>query len=199
MGESQYRQFGGDPDNVTVGGQSAGSVDTEANVISPLASGLFHRAIFQGGLVEVSPLPDAEAQGTAFAVAAGCGSAATPVVATCLRALTVKQILALQSACLIKPLRIVADGQILPAGLFKTLIAAGRFNHMPILSGATEDELENFHLAIKEYLKSPRVPFTAADYEAYVNSFTGSEAPAVFLGTYPPGTSAAVMTHTNGH
>ena len=39
--------FGGDPNNVALGGQSAGSEDTAANMISPLAAGLFNRAINQ--------------------------------------------------------------------------------------------------------------------------------------------------------
>src|SRR6202453_3163687 len=42
-------QFGGDPGNVTLGGQSAGAGATAANVLSPGAHGLFQRAIFQSG------------------------------------------------------------------------------------------------------------------------------------------------------
>jgi para-nitrobenzyl esterase len=41
--------FGGDPDNVTVFGESAGAFNTLAMVVSPLARGLFHRAISQSG------------------------------------------------------------------------------------------------------------------------------------------------------
>ena len=39
--------FGGDAGNVTLGGQSAGAGAAAANVVSPGAKGLFHRAIFQ--------------------------------------------------------------------------------------------------------------------------------------------------------
>lgn len=52
--------FGGDPDNVTVFGESAGAFDTLAMMASPLAEGLFHRAISQSG--GFSPTPMARAQ-----------------------------------------------------------------------------------------------------------------------------------------
>ena len=42
-------KFGGDKNNVTVGGQSSGASSTGSNVISPLAAGLFDRAILESG------------------------------------------------------------------------------------------------------------------------------------------------------
>ncbi|MDG1278759.1 MAG: carboxylesterase family protein [Algoriphagus sp.] len=42
-------QFGGDPDNVTIAGQSAGAFSVNALVVSPKAKGLFHKAIAQSG------------------------------------------------------------------------------------------------------------------------------------------------------
>jgi para-nitrobenzyl esterase len=182
-------RFGGDPDNVTVGGQSAGSEDTESNVISPLAKGLFHRAIFQSVIQEPVPLATAESVGTSFAVAVGCGSGATSTVAQCLRNLSVAQIMAIQGNYT-GPAGMIADGQVLPSEPFVSTIKAGRFNHMPIMSGTTEDEW-NFILAFEEYSKNPRVPFTTADYTAQINSYVGSES-LYGAGTYPPGTPAAV-------
>ena len=43
--ERNIARFGGDKDNVSVGGQSAGAVDTSLHMLSPLAAGLFHRGI----------------------------------------------------------------------------------------------------------------------------------------------------------
>ena len=191
-------QFGGDPGNVTVGGQSAGSEDTESNVISPLSAGLFHHAIFESVTFEPSTLAAAEATGTAFAVAAGCGSATTPAVAQCLRNLSVAQIMALEgtaaaSGPYVLSTGMIEDGQVLPSESYVSAIKAGHFNHMPILSGTTEDEL-TFSLAIEEYFENPRAPFTAANYTAQINSYTGPESP---YGTanYPAGTPAAVAAH----
>ena len=75
-------QFGGDKNNVTVGGQSAGAIDTGLNMASPRAKGLFERAICEsycpaplnpGGAA--ASLTSAEATGVAMSVAAGCGRA----------------------------------------------------------------------------------------------------------------------------
>ncbi|XP_053970733.1 esterase FE4-like isoform X1 [Hylaeus volcanicus] len=44
-------KFGGDPNNITIAGQSAGSVIAHALTLSPRAKGLFHKAILQSGLL----------------------------------------------------------------------------------------------------------------------------------------------------
>lgn len=51
--------FGGDPDNVTVFGESAGGINTYALLLSPLAKGLFHKAIVQSGVPISTPLSQA--------------------------------------------------------------------------------------------------------------------------------------------
>jgi len=51
--------FGGDPGNVTVFGESAGAFDTLAMMASPLARGLFHRAIVESGGFRATPMAEA--------------------------------------------------------------------------------------------------------------------------------------------
>jgi para-nitrobenzyl esterase len=171
-------KFGGDKNNVLLGGQSAGSVDTESHVISPLAKGLFHRAIFQSVLLEPSPLATAEAKGVAFAVAAGCGAGADAATAKCLRKLTSKQIYDLagtQAAAPSYSSNIIADGEILP-GRFVDLIAAGQFNKMPVMSGLTIDE-QNFSLGISQYFRPGQTPATEAEYDARIAAYGAANFP----------------------
>lgn len=191
-------QFGGDGNNITVGGQSAGSLDTQANMVSPLAAGLFQRAIFESGVQEPAPLSFAESHGTAFAVAAGCGSGTTATVAKCLRSLTAAQIMALQGTAsnggpYVTSNGVIADGQILPSS-FAAAYRTGDFNHVPVISGMTHDE-GNFGLAVTEYYENPRVPFSASDYTNIITStYTGNSGPAGTPPPYPTGTAQQVMS-----
>jgi para-nitrobenzyl esterase len=192
--ERNIARFGGDKDNVTVGGQSAGAVDTGIHMLSPLSAGLFHRGICQS-FCQAFPLPTktaAEATGVAFAEAAGCGSGTGPEVAQCLRNLTAAKIEELAGTASTQGKFIsgrgLVDGEIIPDQPL-TLFTSGRFNHMPLMNGNTTDET-NFGLAITEYFSNTnnalRAPPTAEQYLNYVNT---TYAPP----TYPDGTAAKVL------
>ncbi len=193
--ERNIAKFGGDKDNVTVGGQSAGAVDTGIQMLSPLAAGLFHRGICQS-FCPAFTLPTraaAEAVGVAFAEAAGCGSGTGPEVARCLRNLPAAKVeeLAGTASTMSKFIsgRGLVDGQIIPDQPLK-MFASGRFNKVPLMNGNTTDET-NFGLARTEYFTSPddakRAPPIAEQYLDYVNTtFVAPE--------YPDGTAAKVLT-----
>ncbi len=67
--QQNIRAFGGDPGNVTIFGQSAGGLSVLADMASPSAGGLFHKAIIQSGTYQLilPSLATGEAQGTGFA------------------------------------------------------------------------------------------------------------------------------------
>ena len=167
--------FGGDPEKVTIFGESAGGFSVCANVVSPSAAGLFARAITESGPCS-SALPtksEAETEGAGIAAALGCSQSTSTAVVSCLRALTVPQILTVQNA--ITSQNSVAsltaffpdvDGILIPQEPLLSLLS-GQFNHVPLLMGTNHDEARLF-IAVDFDLNPLAGPLTAAEYPAAV-------------------------------
>jgi len=192
--------FGGDPGNVTLGGQSAGAGATAANVVSPGAAGLIHRAIYQsGGYQPFAARAFSEERGKKFAAAAGCISKDERGgdVAKCLRALPAAKIAALAGTASANSPYIngpLVDGTVIPAQ-YIDLIRAGKFNKVPILFGTTRDE-GNFFNGIIQYFKPGRAALTAEDFRAYLDkSYGGNGGPGGGPPAYAKGTADAVLAH----
>jgi para-nitrobenzyl esterase len=126
-------QFGGDPRNVTIAGQSAGGLSVLAQMVSPGARGLFQRAIVQSGAFALNqrPLAAAEAAGQTFAKAVGCADQ----TAACLRSVPVSDLVSNFGV----EIPGVVDGSVLtqPIG---TALASGQFARVPVINGITHDE-----------------------------------------------------------
>jgi para-nitrobenzyl esterase len=133
--------FGGDPANVTIGGESAGARDVCSLVASPMAAGLFGRAIMESG--SCKGLPDrasAESAGASYATAAGCTGGD---VASCLRALPLDTALKTMppdpSILVSTAYQPAIDGAV-QTGEPAAVIAAGAHNHVDFVVGANADE-----------------------------------------------------------
>jgi para-nitrobenzyl esterase len=128
--------FGGDPDNVTVFGQSAGAMAIASLVASPEAKGLFRRAISESGAwmgLGLSPgmLTRARAEETGLKAAAAAGV----MTAAEMRAMSTADVTAkFRSAGMI------VDGWVIPEDPSRTF-AAGKQNAVDVLVGSNKEEL----------------------------------------------------------
>jgi para-nitrobenzyl esterase len=123
--------FGGDPQRVTIAGQSAGASAVHALTASPLAKELFHRAIAESGSGmgrRNRDLAEAEKDGLKFAEAKGAKSIRE------LRSLPASELTG--GGMRFSP---VVDGWFLPADT-QAIFAQGKQNDVPMLTGLTADE-----------------------------------------------------------
>ncbi|WP_157220219.1 carboxylesterase/lipase family protein [Flavisphingomonas formosensis] len=143
--KANIARFGGDPDNVTILGCSAGGSSINALVASPEARGLFAKASAHsgGGLFNATrPLAVAERQGLDFAARAGIAGDGPDALAR-LRALSVEQILAGDPGP--PNFGAVIDGTLMPDQIGR-LFAQGKQAKVPLLSGSTDNEASIFGL-----------------------------------------------------
>jgi para-nitrobenzyl esterase len=126
--KNNIKAFGGDPARVTIAGQSAGAMAVQELVASPLARGLFVRAIAESGLPRALPtLARAEQEGLAFQREKGAASLEV------LRAMPVETLQPAQGANTVR-FGPVADGAFLPEGPWKPA------SNVPMLAGFVADE-----------------------------------------------------------
>jgi para-nitrobenzyl esterase len=174
--KANVAKFGGDPDNVTIAGQSAGSMSVLTLQASPLTKGLIHRAVGMSGGLGAGPgatptLAEAEAEGVKLQ--------------KYLKAESLEQLRALPADRILVPRipdgpRVSANqgGYLLPEAT-ETIFAKGMQNDVPLMLGFAHDESFGGFGEVKGL----------DDYRAKATARFGDRA-AAFLDLYPASTDA---------
>ena len=170
--------FGGDAAKVTIAGESAGALSVMYLMTSPLARGLFARAISESGYMLSMPslkqdahgMPGEEKVGTMLQAAVKAPDLAA------LRAIGPQKLTDAAAKAGFAPWGVV-DGWALPEQMV-TAFDKGDEAHVPILAGFNQGEIRSLMVL------APPVPASAADYEKTIRARYGDLADA-FLTLYP--------------
>lgn len=171
--------FGGDPANVTLIGQSAGSMSINNLQASPLAKGLFRRAIgmsgstFRSGAGPQTTLAEAEATGLTLQQALKATNLAE------MRGFSSDKVMTAAQAGSVRASQII-DGYFLPDAV-DTIFKSGRQNDAAVLTGSTARDI-----GTTVPIRSAK---TLAEYQALAGQMYGEKA-ADLLALYPAATDA---------
>jgi para-nitrobenzyl esterase len=170
--------FGGDPENVTIAGESAGGLSVLYLMSTPLAHGLFDRAIAQSAYMISTPELTQPRFGAPSAQDAGAALSRT-LQAPGLRALRGMDAQTLTDRAAVSGFATfgAVDGKVLPRQIVD-VFDQGEQAQVPVLTGFNSGEIRSLRML------APAAPGSAADYERMIRDRYGDMA-AAFLTLYP--------------
>lgn len=163
--------FGGDPGNVTIFGESGGGSKVLSCMASPLAKGLFHRAIIESGSMSAGPTavtPRATAEQAGERLATRLGAASGDDVMTKLRARSWQEVLEAASAMDVRfTANLSVDGWVLPQSVNEAF-AQGKQSDVPLIVGANQGEVTELTNTVPSLAASMK----SVTSKAYVYNFS---------------------------
>lgn len=171
--QRNIHEFGGDADNVTIFGESAGGKNVLSLMASPLAKGLFHRAISQSGsadttvrvlaedipnLEEGAPVSGLVNSSAGLLTSLGYNSINSEATMDFLRSIDAKQLMRqaagnLDSVDEMHSARVIRDGTVIPnESILSILNDPAKYNSVPLMLGANRDEQKIFQVFNPEYV-----------------------------------------------
>ncbi|CAN2389271.1 carboxylic ester hydrolase activity, partial [Pristimantis euphronides] len=134
--QENIEDFGGDPDSVTIFGVSAGGVSVSALVASPLAKGLFHKAIAESG---VAVMPNLVARSTEEVILANISGCDEEAMVECLMAKSEEEIMSIGMSKKFFILPVSIDGVFFPQPV-EQILANKEANSVPFIIGVNNNE-----------------------------------------------------------
>ncbi|XP_062317145.1 cocaine esterase isoform X2 [Osmerus eperlanus] len=138
--QEHIHNFGGDPGAVTIFGESAGGMSVSLLLLSPMSTGLFHRAIAQSGtavmdgLHSSNPLPMAKMA----ANSSGCDITSTEKIAECMKVIGKEALLTIAEDPMMR-FAVTVDGHFLPKPA-EELFQNQQLHKVPFMTGINTDE-----------------------------------------------------------
>jgi para-nitrobenzyl esterase len=173
-------QFGGDPDNVTIFGQSGGGAKVSALLAMPAARGLFHKAVIQSGAgLRVGAQDDAADTVSMFIIGLGISAS---IAADQLPTLSTEDILSVARDMGANKFRPSIDGVNILAHPFDPA-APAQSADIPVMIGFTKDEQTLYNVGNPEWVKTTDAQVLEAAERAIPGK--GKEIAAAFKAAYP--------------
>ncbi|ROJ28362.1 Cocaine esterase [Anabarilius grahami] len=208
--QENIHSFGGDPGSVTIFGESAGGISVSSLILSPAASGLFHRAIAESGtalwegLVMANPLLIAQNA----AKSCNCDSSTSSKIVDCIMGWSDEEVLEYSKKFQMMHFSVAVDSHFLPKPV-EEIIRKQEFSKVPLITGITDDEFGFLlpaprdrwiiDLVAKEYLGDTNDPIQIRDIYREMMGDVMFNIPALQLAKYHSASGAPVYLYEFQH